>query len=441
MDEGDADLATFFYYLGLAAKNAAPRYRKPLPLLTPEYLLGVPVFAKRFFEQLSARLIGKTTGRALPGDGSSAIVFDNYQDVPEDSVFQEVINAGLSSVPDGVNVIVLSRSEPPPAYARLRAAGEMHLLSWEEIRLTADESNAIALLKAGRDLPGETLSQLYQTTDGWAAGLVLLMESLGMADFDYQLSRGLPREEIFAYFATELFDRSPQEDRTFLLETAFLPRMKPGWPRSLPETPGPVASCPISTARTILPTGTPLPSRRFSTTPSFGNFSSPRRRRPCPRSTFRRFRRRAAQVLEANGYGEDAVSLLCEAKEWPEAIRAILTQAPGLISQGRWQTLQGWIESLPEAVTEHQPWLLYWMGVCTVSYIPGWRAGSYFAKAFEQFKSGGDAAGSFLALSGMLDSVTFRLDTFPELDRLIAMMDELLEEYPRIPLAQRSRRV
>ena len=38
-DEGDADPATFFYYLGLAAKKATPRKRKPLPLLTPEYLL------------------------------------------------------------------------------------------------------------------------------------------------------------------------------------------------------------------------------------------------------------------------------------------------------------------------------------------------------------------------------------------------------------------
>lgn len=127
-----------------------------------------------------------------------------------------MINAGLSSTPEGLNVIILSRSEPPPAYAHLRAAGEMQLLNWEEIRLTADESDAIALLKTGRDLPAETLVKLYQTTHGWVAGLVLLLESMGMENFDYQLSRGLPREEIYAYFATELFDRSPQENRTFL---------------------------------------------------------------------------------------------------------------------------------------------------------------------------------------------------------------------------------
>lgn len=48
IDAGDADLATFFYYLGRAAKHAAPRNRKPLPLLTPEYLLGIPVFYETF---------------------------------------------------------------------------------------------------------------------------------------------------------------------------------------------------------------------------------------------------------------------------------------------------------------------------------------------------------------------------------------------------------
>ena len=49
VDEGDGDLATFFYYMGLAAKKAAPRYKKPLPLLTPEYLLGIPTFTRRYF--------------------------------------------------------------------------------------------------------------------------------------------------------------------------------------------------------------------------------------------------------------------------------------------------------------------------------------------------------------------------------------------------------
>ena len=56
VDAGDEDPATFFHYMGMAARHAAPRYRKPLPLLTSEHFSGLPVFARRYFEALFARL-------------------------------------------------------------------------------------------------------------------------------------------------------------------------------------------------------------------------------------------------------------------------------------------------------------------------------------------------------------------------------------------------
>jgi hypothetical protein len=56
VDEGDADPATFFYYMGLAARKTSPRRRKPLPLLTPEYLQGIITFTQKYFEDLYSRL-------------------------------------------------------------------------------------------------------------------------------------------------------------------------------------------------------------------------------------------------------------------------------------------------------------------------------------------------------------------------------------------------
>jgi len=95
IDTGDSDPATFFYYLGLAAKKTTPRKRKPLPLLTPEYLQGIPTFTLRYFEELFARL-------KIP----SAIVFDNYQEVAEDAPFHEIILNGLSRIPERINAIM-----------------------------------------------------------------------------------------------------------------------------------------------------------------------------------------------------------------------------------------------------------------------------------------------------------------------------------------------
>ena len=102
VDERDADVAAFFSYLGLAAKKAAPQKRKPLPLLTPEYLQGLSTFTLRYFENLFSRL-------KLP----SILVLDNYQTVPAESLFHEVINRGSARYPTG------SRSSSSAARTRL----------------------------------------------------------------------------------------------------------------------------------------------------------------------------------------------------------------------------------------------------------------------------------------------------------------------------------
>ncbi|MDY0040515.1 MAG: hypothetical protein RBS57_09405, partial [Desulforhabdus sp.] len=90
VDEGDSDPASFFYYLRLAAKRANPRKRKPLPLFTAEYQLGVPTFSRRFFENLYSRLIPVAENSASP----FAVVFDNCHEVPSGALFHEILHAG-----------------------------------------------------------------------------------------------------------------------------------------------------------------------------------------------------------------------------------------------------------------------------------------------------------------------------------------------------------
>ncbi len=137
----DADLATFFYYLGRAAQKAAPRYRKPLPPLTPEYLPGIATFTQRFFENIYARL-----------KPPFAIVFDNYQETPEQSPLHDIMNIGLSLIPEGTRVFLLSRNDPPPAFMRLHANSAMHVVGWNELRFTREEAKGMVRLKTNQKL-------------------------------------------------------------------------------------------------------------------------------------------------------------------------------------------------------------------------------------------------------------------------------------------------
>ena len=132
--------------MGIAAKQAAPRYRKSLPNLTPEYLQGLPTFTRNYFRELYSRVnpsvspLPRGIKRGVSKSGF-AIVFDNYQDVPADSQLHEIIQTGLSEIPDGINVIIISRTDPPSAFAGLRANNRMNILSWNELKLSSEETS------------------------------------------------------------------------------------------------------------------------------------------------------------------------------------------------------------------------------------------------------------------------------------------------------------
>lgn len=120
-DEGDADISTFFYYMGIAAKKANPRKKKPLPLLTPEYFGGIPVFTRRYFEELYSSLTHHSSRLTHHG---FIIVIDNYQEAPSDSQFHEMLANGLEVIPEDIKVIIISRTEPRPQFIKYRANNE-----------------------------------------------------------------------------------------------------------------------------------------------------------------------------------------------------------------------------------------------------------------------------------------------------------------------------
>ena len=172
------------YYLGMAAKKAAPRRRIALPLLTPEYLQGIPTFTRRYFERLYALLIARPVSPKKPPippvftreqKGGFFIVLDNYQDVPADSLFHDMIAGGFDIIPEGVHIVVISRTDPPAVFARLQANGRIGLLEYSDLRFTFEEA---AELVHGRipDMSGEGMRAVYEKAEGWAAGIVLMLE-------------------------------------------------------------------------------------------------------------------------------------------------------------------------------------------------------------------------------------------------------------------------
>jgi LuxR family maltose regulon positive regulatory protein len=412
LDAGDADVATFFFYLKQAADGLGDG--EPLPLLTPEYHAGLPAFTRRFFQLLFARL-----------ETPFLLVFDGHQDVPASSPLHEVLRDAVRELPAGGALIVISRSDPPASFARLRAHGSVAEIGWPDLQLDKDEIAAIARQR-GIELPGEALDPLAAKTEGWAAGVVLLLEQSRRTGTISALPDLSTRQLIFDYLAGEIFQASDDRTQAFLLKTALAGQMTAASAEALTgerDADAILAALHRNNYFVTLREVAPAPVYQYH--PMFREFLLARAAETMPADALRRLRGASAALMEEAGYPEDAVALLLDNRDWEAAAGMVERYAKPLLAQGRGETVLQWCEALPLQVQDRHPWVVYWAGACQVQPAPR-EARLLFERAYELFRTRAaqDDAAAVLACCGAMDAILYEQDDYSLLDRWIAVIDE-----------------
>ena len=392
LDAGDADPATFFHYLGLAGRQRAGRKRAQLPPLTPEFVPGLDIFARRFFERLFALY-----------PEPFAVVLDNCHEVPPAAPLVEVLlGALIESLPQHGRLLCLSRSALPTVLVRWSAQPGFVGLDWEDLSFTDEEAVALASIAAPRAVSAVTACNRW--LKGWVAGLKLALRA-SPEEVERLLSAGTaPREKLFDYFAEEVFKRSTPMRRDFLLRCAVLPDMdeetaaaaagRPDAGRALAE----LYAERLFIERRSLATGL---SYRFH--PLFRDFLRARLAQEIGPAELAALETRAAALLEARGELEPATAIALQSGDAELLARLILRQAETLFGQGRLLTLEQWIGSLPESVRAPSGWLLYWFGVSLSLREPA-RGRLILEQAYERFQESAQTIGTWLAVGGIIYS-------------------------------------
>lgn len=427
-DDGDADLATFFYYMGLAARHAAPRHRKPLPLLTAEYLAGIPAFTRRYFESLYNRLLPRT-----PHELEApvfVIVLDNYQDVPADSPFHDMIATGFAGIPVGIRFVVLSRSEAPPALARMQASDRLALIDYDALRFTLHESCELA---AGRlpELERERIVRMHERTRGWAAGMILMLERRAQGNDAPDPGGGLAREKVFDYFANEIFNGTEDETRDFLLKSSLLPTISVSQAKLLTGCADAARILSDLNRRHLFTDRLSGNDQLYQYHPLLREYLLNRARTVFSAESLATLRHEAALILEQAGEMDDAAQLFCESGNPAGLARMVHEHGRKLLIQGRSRTLSDWLACIPGEMMACDPWLMYWDGMCSFPMdLP--RTRSLLEQAFSVFRSLDDAAGCYLAWAGIVDTHAYG-DEWKPLDDCLADFDELQRRFPLFP--------
>jgi ATP/maltotriose-dependent transcriptional regulator MalT len=411
LDDGDADVASFFVHLAAAA----PRRRRPLPVLSPEYRLALPEFTRRSFRELFGRL-----------PTPFCVVFDDHGNASGGEL-DEVLAEGLAQVPPGGRVLVTSRARPPPAFARLEAGQALALLDGEALRFTQAESRALLRRMLGRPVAAARLQALQARTEGWAAGLVLL------ADAGPGAAAGEPGSPVvFDYFAREVLREMPPEQRRALLELALLERPTVALAEAVTGRPEAGRVLAELHRRGYFTSADGRPERAYRLHPLFRDFLLAEARTALSPARRRALRRSAASALERAGAWEEAAGLWRDAGDPGALARLVRTRAPALLAQGRHRTLLDWLAALPDALVDRNPWLGYWRALALQpSDTAACRA--RLERAFAAFSARRDTEGTCAAWCAGVQTLAHELDDLTLLDAWIDRLARLPPARGRFP--------
>ncbi len=411
LDSGDSDVATFFYYMAQTAAGS-------LPLFTSEYHADLSAFARRYFRTLYSSL-----------RPPFVLVLDNYQDVSTQSAFHSVLLDAVAELPPDGCIVVISRGEPPPDTVRLRANRALQLLGWQDLRLTRSESDAIVSLW-GHTLAEAGLAELYRKTEGWAAGLVLLLEhSLASESIDLIPNPRAP-QVVFDYLAGESFQNFDERTRRLLLKTAFVPELTSSMAEKLTGDPA------AGEILGMLHRGHHFVSLKaggaesiYQYHPLLREFLRARATEAFSPSEYRTLRRTSVEVLEAESEVEEAAVLLREDNDFHALKRLALEHAPDMLAHGRAETLETWLDEIPDEILDTDPWCFHWKAACRFASAPR-ESRLLYERVFKGFEDAGasDGSGRLLACAGAMDAIIHELDDLSLLDPWIDRAKALLTE-------------
>ena len=412
MDAGDEDVSTLFVYLRDAIRRRSPRAR-PLPLFTPEYLNDLDGFSRRFFRGFFERL-----------GPSGVLVLDQQREPLAGAALLAVLRTLIAEIPPDATLLVLSRSQPPPDLAQHLANRTLVLVGWDELRFTMEETQAAA---AAHPNANAVLPALHARSDGWAAGLILMLERLRRGELLPDMLDVSSREATFEYFAAEVFASTPPAVQRTLLQMAILPLVTATLAEALTDATDAERLLETLHRRNLFIHRHPGVEPIYQLHTLFREFLLARGLIDLPVAERAALTLRAATLLEKAGLAEHAFALNAQASEWDAAARIVLSNAQTLFAEGRWRTLQDWITRIPEATMGAQPWLRYWLGVAQYQTD---QTGSRttLALAYAGFESRGDTTGQMLTAAAILTGFYFEYVDWTAADCWIERLAALMQD-------------
>jgi LuxR family maltose regulon positive regulatory protein len=154
------------------------------------------------------------------------LVLEDYHLVGNPEI-DEGLSFFLEHLPQTIELVLSSRSEPALPLARLRARGELAEIDAQDLRLSVEEADRFLNDLHGLALDGEDVARLRELTEGWAAGLYLATLTIRGRSSARELIESFAGDNrhVVDYLSAEVLAGLDDSTRDFLLDTSVLERL------------------------------------------------------------------------------------------------------------------------------------------------------------------------------------------------------------------------
>lgn len=373
-----------------------------------------------FFRQLFALL-----------DKETAIVFDNSQEIENDPDFFQVLHISLQELPEGLQIICLSRNRPAALFKRLSLTDDLLDISNEFLRFTDNESSTF-INWLNPEIDAQTSSILQLKAEGWAAALVLLAQKNQFTDVSKELPALLERQDVFSYLMAEILANMDDSCVQFLTKTSVFTQFNVTMA---------IALTGYRNARDVLDD---LLNKNFLIDrtddshpvycyhPLLRDLLQNRIKSLLTKEQQVALNRDAISILIEQNKIEEAIPFYVLLQDWKSLKPLLLEHSETLINNGRHHTVIAWIEHLPEAMLANDPWLLYWYASAIKPLDPN-RTAELMDQCYRQFLSVKDSLGLYSSWQVAVEAIFISFDDNTRLEIWLQRFNELRERYPHCP--------
>jgi LuxR family maltose regulon positive regulatory protein len=213
VDPSDNDPARFWAYAIMAVREAIPGFG------------DASLAALRGGADIATFVLPPAINELAAADPRLALVVDDYHLIRNPAIHRQVEQL-LEHLPDGVQVVISTRADPPLPLSRWRGRGQLAELRAADLRFSGAEASAL-MERMQLDVRADDVERLVERTEGWAAGLSLAGLSMSGRDDTSGFVRDFAGTDrhVLDYLGSEVLAGLAPEAQRFLVRSSVLQRL------------------------------------------------------------------------------------------------------------------------------------------------------------------------------------------------------------------------